>query len=158
MPESGMMELTAMEAGAGRDGTWRMEAAGGPEVTNSAVEASAASEVPTTVKSAAASEMSATAPMSTAPMSAAARRGSRSRRQGCAKSDHAKQFQSFHLFSPATWCRPRLNLCRTLIGPRPADASMFAGCALAVFSIGRGCFSFAREAGIRANGPLILLT
>jgi hypothetical protein len=67
MPESGMMELTAMEAGAGRDGTWRMEAAGGPEVTNSAVEASAASEVPTTVKSAAASEMSATAPMSTAP-------------------------------------------------------------------------------------------
>ncbi|MGM4876658.1 hypothetical protein AB7645_36115 [Bradyrhizobium sp. 956_D2_N1_5] len=104
-----MMELTAMEAGAGRDGTSglmetarRMEAAGGPEMTNSAVEASAASEVPTTVKSAAASEMSATAPMSTAPMSAAARRGSRSRRQGCAKSDHAKQFQSFHLFSPAT--------------------------------------------------------
>ncbi|WP_244623299.1 hypothetical protein [Bradyrhizobium sp. MOS001] len=93
-----MMELTAMEAGAGRDGTWRMEAAGGPEVTNSAVEASAASEVPTTVKSAAASEMSATAPMSTAPMPAAARRGGRSRRQGCAKSDHAKQFQSFHRF------------------------------------------------------------
>jgi hypothetical protein len=95
MPEPGMMELTAMEA------------AGGPEVTNSAVEASAASEVPATVKSAAASEMSATAPMSTAPMStapmsAAARRGSRSRRQGCAKGDHAKQFQSFHRFSPAT--------------------------------------------------------
>ncbi|WP_248883552.1 hypothetical protein [Bradyrhizobium japonicum] len=84
-----MMELTAMEA------------ASGPEMTSSAVEASAASEVPTTVKSAA-SEMSATAPMSTAPMSAAARRGGRSRRQGCAKSDHAKQFQSFHRFSPAT--------------------------------------------------------
>ncbi|MCS3891061.1 hypothetical protein M2171_000194 [Bradyrhizobium japonicum USDA 38] len=83
-----------------------MEAASGPEMTGSAVEASAASEVPTTVKSAA-SEMSATAPMSTAPMStapmsAAARRGGRSRRQGCAKSDHAKQFQSFHRFSPGT--------------------------------------------------------
>ncbi|WP_346657554.1 hypothetical protein [Bradyrhizobium sp. 149] len=85
MPEPGMMKSTAMEA------------AGGPEMTNAAVEASAASEVPTAVKSAATSEMSTTAAMSTT-----ARRGSRSRRQGCAKCDHAKQFQSFHCFSPAT--------------------------------------------------------
>jgi hypothetical protein len=125
MPEPGMMKMTAMEAG--RDGTsglmettGRMEAASGPDMTNAAVEA-AASEVPTTVKSAAASEMSATAPVSAAAMSTAARRGSRSRRQGGANSDHAKQFQSFHRFSPATRFRPRCNLCRTLIGPRTAD-------------------------------------
>ncbi|WP_426616345.1 hypothetical protein [Bradyrhizobium sp. McL0616] len=102
MPEPGMMKMIAMEAGAGSDGTpgpmetaRRVEAASGPEMSNSAMEAS---EVSTTVKSAAASEMSATAPMSTAPMSTATRRGSRSRCQGSAKSDHAKQFQSFHRF------------------------------------------------------------
>ncbi|WP_453949160.1 hypothetical protein [Bradyrhizobium sp. USDA 377] len=73
-----------------------MEADTVPEVSNSATEASA-SEMSTAVKSAAASEMSATA-----SMPAAACRRSRSRRQDCAKGDHAKQFQSLHHFSPAT--------------------------------------------------------